>query len=112
MFDGTMNFALGDEIDALRDTVRKWAQAKLAPRAAEIDHTNTFAADLWPQLGAMGLLGITADPDYGGTGMTYVAHVVAMEEISRASASAFCTAIAARRSFSRAPPSCASLCMR
>ena len=82
-----MNFALGDEIDALRDTVRKWAQAKLAPRAAEIDHTNTFAADLWPQLGAMGLLGITADPDYGGTGMTYVAHVVAMEEISRASAS-------------------------
>jgi isovaleryl-CoA dehydrogenase len=82
-----MNFALGEEIDALRETVRKWAQSQLAPRAAEIDHTNTFAGDLWPELGALGLLGITADPDFGGTGMGYTAHVVAMEEISRASAS-------------------------
>ncbi len=87
MFDGTLNFALGDEIDALRESVRKWAQAKLAPRAAEIDASNTFAGDLWPELGQLGLLGITADPEYGGSGMGYVAHVVAMEEISRASAS-------------------------
>ena len=82
-----MDFALGEDVDALRDTVRKWAQAKLAPRAQQIDETNTFAADLWPELGQLGLLGITADPDFGGTGMTYVAHVVALEEVSRASAS-------------------------
>ena len=87
MFDSGMDFALGEDVDALRDTVRKWAQAKLAPRAQQIDETNTFAADLWPELGQLGLLGITADPDFGGTGMTYVAHVVALEEVSRASAS-------------------------
>jgi isovaleryl-CoA dehydrogenase len=66
--------------------VQRWASEKLAPRAAEIDATNLFAADLWPELGALGLLGVTADPDYGGSGMGYVAHVVVMEEISRASA--------------------------
>ncbi len=82
-----MNFSLGDDVASLRDSVRRWAQDKLAPRAREIDETNTFAADLWPELGAVGLLGITADPDFGGSGMTYVGHVVAMEEISRASAS-------------------------
>jgi isovaleryl-CoA dehydrogenase len=82
-----MNFSLGDDVASLRDSVRRWAQDKLAPRAREIDETNTFAADLWPELGALGLLGITADPDFGGSGMTYVGHVVAMEEISRASAS-------------------------
>ncbi len=87
MFDASMNFALGEDIDALRDTVYRWAKDKLAPRAREIDETNTFAGDLWPELGQLGLLGITADPDFGGTGMTYVAHVVAMEELSRASAS-------------------------
>jgi isovaleryl-CoA dehydrogenase len=87
VFEATINFALGDEVDQMRDTVQKWARAKLAPRAAEIDQTNTFAGDLWPELGDMGLLGITADPDFGGTGMGYVAHVVALEEISRASAS-------------------------
>ncbi len=87
MFNASMSFALGDEIDALRDTVHRWAQDKLAPRAADIDATNTFAADLWPELGALGLLGVTADPAYGGSGMGYLAHVVAMEEISRASAS-------------------------
>jgi len=80
-------FAIGDEIDALRETVRRWAQARLAPRAAEIDRTNEFARDLWPQLGELGLLGITADPEFGGAEMGYLAHVVAMEEISRASAS-------------------------
>ena len=87
MFDGTLNFALGDEIDSLRETIRKWAKVKLAPRAAEIDSSNVFAGDLWPELGQLGLLGVTADPEYGGSGMGYVAHVVAMEEISRASAS-------------------------
>jgi isovaleryl-CoA dehydrogenase len=87
LFEGTLNFALGVEIDSLRESVRKWAQARLAPRAAEIDASNTFAGDLWPQLGQLGLLGITAAPEYGGSGMGYVAHVVAMEEISRASAS-------------------------
>lgn len=87
MFDRSMNFALGEDVDALRATVRRWAEARLAPRAAEIDKTNTFAADLWPELGQLGILGMTADPDYGGSGLGYVAHVVAMEEISRASAS-------------------------
>lgn len=87
MFTTAMDFALGEDIDAIRATVTRWAQQRLAPRAAEIDRTNTFARDLWPELGEMGLLGITADPDYGGSGMGYVAHVVAVEEISRASAS-------------------------
>ncbi len=87
MFNSGMNFALGEEIEALRDMVHRFSQEKIAPRAEEIDATNTFAADLWPQLGELGLLGITADPDYGGSGMGYLAHVVAMEEISRASAS-------------------------
>jgi isovaleryl-CoA dehydrogenase len=82
-----MDFALGDDVDALRETVRRWAAAQLAPRAAEIDATNTFAVDLWPKLGDLGLLGITADPEFSGSGMGYLAHVVAMEEISRASAS-------------------------
>ncbi len=87
MFTSGMNFALGDEVEALRETVHRWAQEKLAPRAATIDATNQFAGDLWPQLGALGLLGITADPEFGGSGMSYVAHVVAVEELSRASAS-------------------------
>ncbi|MEZ5775153.1 MAG: isovaleryl-CoA dehydrogenase [Hyphomicrobiaceae bacterium] len=87
MFDRTMSFGLGEEIDQLRETVRRFAADRLAPRAAEIDRTNTFAADLWPELGGLGLLGMTADPDYGGSGLTYLAHVVAMEELSRASAS-------------------------
>jgi len=87
MFTSGMSFALGDEVEALRATVQRWAQEKLAPRAAMIDATNEFARDLWPELGALGLLGITADPEFGGSGMGYVAHVVAVEEISRASAS-------------------------
>ncbi len=86
MFSTGMNFALGEEIMSLRDMVQRWAAEKLAPRAAEIDATNSFAADLWPELGELGLLGITADPEHGGVGMSYLAHVVAMEEISRASA--------------------------
>ncbi len=87
MFQAGMNFALGDEIEAVRDMVHRWAQERLAPRAAEIDETNTFAADLWPELGGLGLLGLTAAEEYGGSDMGYLAHVVAMEEISRASAS-------------------------
>ncbi|HBC09643.1 MAG TPA: acyl-CoA dehydrogenase [Rhodospirillaceae bacterium] len=82
-----MTFALGDEVEALRDTVFRFAQDKIAPRAAEIDETNEFPRDLWPEMGKLGLLGITADEDHGGAAMGYLAHCVAMEEISRASAS-------------------------
>ncbi|MBZ9869206.1 isovaleryl-CoA dehydrogenase [Mesorhizobium sp. CA15] len=87
MYTNTLNFGLDSDIEALRDTVRRFAQDRIAPIAAEIDRCNEFPAHLWGELGALGLLGITADPDFGGSGMGYLAHVVAMEEISRASAS-------------------------
>ncbi|CDX60279.1 Isovaleryl-CoA dehydrogenase, mitochondrial [Mesorhizobium plurifarium] len=87
MYTNTLSFGLDPDIEALRDTVRRFAQDRIAPIAAEIDRSNQFPAHLWGELGALGLLGITADPDFGGTGMNYLAHVVAMEEISRASAS-------------------------
>ncbi|MER8827576.1 isovaleryl-CoA dehydrogenase [Mesorhizobium sp. M0938] len=87
MYTHTLNFGLDEDIEALRDLVRRFAQEKIAPIAAEIDRSNEFPAHLWREFGALGLLGITADPDFGGTGMGYLAHVVAMEEISRASAS-------------------------
>ncbi|RWB66543.1 MAG: isovaleryl-CoA dehydrogenase [Mesorhizobium sp.] len=87
MYTNTLSFGLDPDIEALRDTVRRFAQDRIAPIAAEIDRSNEFPAHLWGELGALGLLGITADPDFGGTGMNYLAHVVAMEEISRASAS-------------------------
>ncbi len=82
-----LDFQLGEDIDALRDTVRAFAEAEIAPRAAEIDRSDQFPMDLWPKLGALGVLGITVSDEYGGADMGYVAHMVAMEEISRASAS-------------------------
>jgi len=82
-----LDHQLGDEIDALRDSVRQFAQHEIAPLAAQIDREDRFPSTLWRRLGAMGLLGITASETYGGAGMGYLAHMVAMEEISRVSAS-------------------------
>ena len=82
-----LNFQLGEDIDALRNAVRDFAQSEIAPRAAEIDKSDLFPADLWQKMGALGVLGITVSEEYGGAGMGYLAHMIAMEEISRASAS-------------------------
>ena len=82
-----LNFAQGETIDMLRDTVRAFAAAEIAPRAAEIDATNTFPRDLWPKMGELGLHGITVPEADGGIGLGYLAHVVVVEEVSRASAS-------------------------
>ena len=83
----TLNFGLGEDIDMLRDAVYQMCQKEIAPRAADIDRDNDFPADLWRKFGDMGLLGITVDEAYGGSGMGYLAHSVVIEEISRASAS-------------------------
>src|SRR5471032_1034324 len=82
----SLPFDLGEDVDMLRDTVRDFAASEIAPRAAEIDSANQFPADLWRKFGSVGLLGITVGEEYGGTSMGYLAHIVAMEEISRASA--------------------------
>ena len=82
-----LNFDLGEDVEMLRDAVWQFASKEIAPRAAEIDRVNEFPADLWRKFGDMGLLGMTAGEEYGGTNMGYLAHMVAMEEISRASAS-------------------------
>ena len=87
MFNASMNFGLGEEIDALRDMVQKFAADEIAPRAQEIDESNEFPNDLWEKFGELGLLGITVPEEDGGVNMGYLAHAVAIEEISRASAS-------------------------
>src|SRR6267143_7019074 len=83
----SLDFDLGEPVDMLREQVAAFAAAEIAPRAADIDRSNSFPPDLWPKLGALGLLGITVEEEYGGAAMGYLAHIVAMEEISRASAS-------------------------
>ncbi|MCA1968392.1 MAG: isovaleryl-CoA dehydrogenase [Rhizobium sp.] len=87
MFHATMRFDLGEDVSALRDTVHAWAQDRLKPIAAEVDRANSFPNALWKEMGELGLHGITVSEDYGGAGMGYLAHTVAVEEIARASAS-------------------------
>src|SRR3984885_13278000 len=82
-----LDFDLGETADMIRETTARFAADQIAPLAAEIDRTNDFPRQLWPQMGALGLLGVTADEEYGGLGLGYLEHVVAMEEVSRASAS-------------------------
>ncbi|MFC5301920.1 isovaleryl-CoA dehydrogenase [Azospira restricta] len=83
----SLDFALGEDINMLRDTVRRFAAEEIAPRADAVDRDNLFPADLWKKFGDLGLLGMTAPEEYGGSNMGYLAHIIAMEEISRASAS-------------------------
>ncbi|MGO7335841.1 acyl-CoA dehydrogenase family protein, partial [Rhizobium leguminosarum] len=83
MFD----FSLGETADAIRETTARFAADHIAPLAAEIDESNTFPRQLWPKMGALGLHGITVEEEFGGAGLGYLDHVVAMEEVSRASAS-------------------------
>ncbi|PLU40114.1 acyl-CoA dehydrogenase, partial [Sinorhizobium medicae] len=87
MFEAGLNFAFSEEIDALRESVRRFATERIAPLADEVDRNNAFPMPLWREMGELGLLGITADEAHGGAGLGYLAHCVAMEEISRASAS-------------------------
>lgn len=87
MFYGSMNFDLGEDINALRDAVHRFAQERIKPMAAEIDKKNEFPNELWREMGDLGILGITVDEEYGGAGMSYLAHVIACEEVARASAS-------------------------
>ena len=86
MFNATMNFGLGEDVDALRETVRKFAQEEIAPKSAEVDRSNEFPMELWEMMGNLGLHGITISEEFGGVGMGYLAHCVAVEEISRANA--------------------------
>ena len=86
MFNATMDFGLGEDIDALRETVRKFAQEEIAPKSAEVDRSNDFPMELWELMGNLGLHGITISEEYGGVDMGYLAHCVAVEEISRANA--------------------------
>jgi len=81
-----LNFDLGDTADAIRETVYAFSQNEIAQRAAEIDRSNQFPRDLWPKIGALGLHGITVEEEYGGTGLGYLEHCIAAEEMSRASA--------------------------
>ena len=87
MFDFGMDFNLGDDIEDIRDLTRKWAQRTLRPLASQIDRSNRFPGDVWKEMGELGLLGITVEEEFGGAGMGYLAHLVAVEEVARASAS-------------------------
>lgn len=87
MFNATMSFDLGEDVNALREMVHRWAQERVKPMAAQIDISNEFPPELWTEMGALGLLGITVSEEFGGSGMSYLAHTVAVEEIARASAS-------------------------
>ena len=87
MFNAVMKFDLGEDVHALRDVVHRWAQERVKPLAAEVDRDNAFPNQLWQEMGDLGLLGLTVPEKDGGTGMGYLAHVVAIEEIARASAS-------------------------
>ena len=87
MFLASMQFDLGEDVNALRDMVHDWAQTRVKPLAAEIDRENLFPSQLWREMGELGLLGVTVGEEYGGAGMSYLAHTVAIEEIARASAS-------------------------
>ena len=87
MFNATMTFDLGEDVGALREMVHRWAQERVRPMAAKVDQDNCFPAELWREMGELGLLGITVDPEYGGSGIGYLAHTIAVEEIARASAS-------------------------
>ncbi|MEM9046246.1 MAG: isovaleryl-CoA dehydrogenase [Pseudomonadota bacterium] len=87
MFHASMNFALGDDVEAVREAAHRFAQERLAPIAADVDRDNAFDRVIWEEMGELGLLGITVSEEFGGAGMGYVAHTVAIEEISRASAS-------------------------
>ncbi|EBA15217.1 isovaleryl-CoA dehydrogenase [Roseobacter sp. SK209-2-6] len=87
MFNASMTFDLGEDVNALRDMIHRWAQDRVKPLAQEVDQTNEFPADLWREMGELGLLGITVPEEFGGAGMSYLAHTVAVEEIARASAS-------------------------
>ena len=86
MFNETMDFGLGEDVDSLRETVRKFAQEEIAPKSAEVDRSNEFPMELWEMMGNLGLHGITISEEFGGVGMGYLAHCVAVEEISRANA--------------------------
>src|SRR6476661_8123211 len=87
MTEATLDFDLGEMADTIRETTRRFSDDKIAPIAAEIDETNTFPRQLWPQMGELGLHGITVEEEFGGLGLGYLEHVVAMEEVSRGSAS-------------------------
>lgn len=87
MFTASMSFDLGEDVNALRDMVHRWAQERVKPMAQDIDRANAFPAELWQEMGDLGLLGITVSEEFGGAGMSYLAHTVAIEEIARASAS-------------------------
>ncbi|MFT5341231.1 MAG: isovaleryl-CoA dehydrogenase [Paracoccaceae bacterium] len=87
MFNATMQFDLGEDVNALRDMVHRWAQDRVRPMAVDIDKSNEFPSELWVEMGDLGLLGVTVPEEFGGAGMSYLAHTIAVEEIARASAS-------------------------